>query len=44
MIAGPMMGPYNATKFAVVAISETLHAELTMTARTSASRCCAPAS
>ncbi|MEA3056806.1 MAG: hypothetical protein QOD30_2238 [Actinomycetota bacterium] len=29
MIAGPMMGPYNATKFAVVAISETLHAELT---------------
>jgi NAD(P)-dependent dehydrogenase (short-subunit alcohol dehydrogenase family) len=31
MIAGPMMGPYNATKFAVVAISETLHAELQMT-------------
>ena len=31
MIAGPMMGPYNATKFAVVAISETLHAELTGT-------------
>src|SRR4051794_5426699 len=30
MIAGPMMGPYNATKFAVVAISETLHAEMTM--------------
>jgi NAD(P)-dependent dehydrogenase (short-subunit alcohol dehydrogenase family) len=28
MIAGPMMGPYNATKFAVVAISETLNAEL----------------
>ena len=28
MIAGPMMGPYNAAKFAVVAISETLHAEL----------------
>ena len=32
MMAGPMMGPYNATKFAVVAISETLHAELAMTA------------
>jgi NAD(P)-dependent dehydrogenase (short-subunit alcohol dehydrogenase family) len=31
MIAGPMMGPYNATKFAVVAISETLRAELDMT-------------
>jgi len=31
MIAGPMMGPYNATKFAVVAISETLHAEMAMT-------------
>jgi NAD(P)-dependent dehydrogenase (short-subunit alcohol dehydrogenase family) len=31
MIAGPMMGPYNATKFAVVAITETLHAELTGT-------------
>jgi NAD(P)-dependent dehydrogenase (short-subunit alcohol dehydrogenase family) len=30
MIAGPMMGPYNASKFAVVAISETLHAELAM--------------
>lgn len=30
MMAGPMMGPYNATKFAVVAISETLHAELAM--------------
>jgi NAD(P)-dependent dehydrogenase (short-subunit alcohol dehydrogenase family) len=29
MIAGPGMGPYNATKFAVVAISETLNAELT---------------
>jgi NAD(P)-dependent dehydrogenase (short-subunit alcohol dehydrogenase family) len=27
MLAGPMMGPYNATKFAVVAISETLNAE-----------------
>jgi NAD(P)-dependent dehydrogenase (short-subunit alcohol dehydrogenase family) len=32
MIAGPMMGPYNATKFAVVAISETLSAELAATA------------
>jgi NAD(P)-dependent dehydrogenase (short-subunit alcohol dehydrogenase family) len=32
MIAGPMMGPYNATKFAVVAISETLSAELAGTA------------
>jgi NAD(P)-dependent dehydrogenase (short-subunit alcohol dehydrogenase family) len=31
MMAGPMMGPYNATKFAVVAITETLHAELSMT-------------
>ena len=31
MIAGPMMGPYNATKFAVVAISETLNAELALT-------------
>jgi len=31
MIAGPMMGPYNASKFAVVAISETLNAELLMT-------------
>jgi short-subunit dehydrogenase len=30
MISGPMMGPYNATKFAVVAISETLHAEMAM--------------
>jgi NAD(P)-dependent dehydrogenase (short-subunit alcohol dehydrogenase family) len=28
MVAGPMLGAYNATKFAVVAISETLHAEL----------------
>jgi NAD(P)-dependent dehydrogenase (short-subunit alcohol dehydrogenase family) len=28
MIAGPMMGPYNAAKFAVVAITETLRAEL----------------
>ena len=31
MIAGPGMGPYNATKFAVVAISETLSVELTGT-------------
>jgi NAD(P)-dependent dehydrogenase (short-subunit alcohol dehydrogenase family) len=31
MISGPMMGPYNATKFAVVAITETLNAELAMT-------------
>ena len=31
MMAGPMMGPYNATKFAVVAIMETLRAELEMT-------------
>ena len=31
MMAGPMMGPYNATKFAVVAIMETLRAELDMT-------------
>lgn len=30
MIAGPMMGPYNATKFAVVAISETLHTEMAL--------------
>ena len=30
MLAGPMMGPYNATKFAVVAISETLRAEQEM--------------
>jgi NAD(P)-dependent dehydrogenase (short-subunit alcohol dehydrogenase family) len=31
LVAGPMMGPYNATKFAVVAISETLHHEMSMT-------------
>ena len=31
LVAGPMMGPYNATKFAVVAISETLHHEMAMT-------------
>jgi len=31
MMAAPMMGPYNATKFAVVAIMETLRAELELT-------------
>jgi short-subunit dehydrogenase len=30
LVAGPFMGPYNASKFAVVAISETLHAEQRM--------------
>jgi len=30
-VAGPFMGPYSASKFAVVAISETLHHELAMT-------------
>jgi NAD(P)-dependent dehydrogenase (short-subunit alcohol dehydrogenase family) len=30
LIAGPYMGPYNASKFAVVAISETLFQELRM--------------
>ena len=30
LIAGPFMGPYNASKFAVVAISETTRSELTM--------------
>jgi NAD(P)-dependent dehydrogenase (short-subunit alcohol dehydrogenase family) len=30
LFAGPFMGPYNASKFAVVAISETLHHEMTM--------------
>jgi NAD(P)-dependent dehydrogenase (short-subunit alcohol dehydrogenase family) len=30
MLAGPMMGPYNATKFAVVAIMETMRAEMEM--------------
>jgi len=41
MICGPMMGPYNASKFAVVAITETLRAELEMTgAKVSASVLC----
>ncbi len=31
LVAGPMNAPYNASKFAVVAISEGLHAELAMT-------------
>lgn len=30
-VAAPFMGPYSASKFAVVAISETLHHELSMT-------------
>ncbi len=30
LVAGPFMGPYNASKFAVVAISETARAELTL--------------
>jgi NAD(P)-dependent dehydrogenase (short-subunit alcohol dehydrogenase family) len=30
LVAGPGLGPYNASKFAVVAISETLHHELAM--------------
>jgi NAD(P)-dependent dehydrogenase (short-subunit alcohol dehydrogenase family) len=30
LVTAPMMGPYNASKFAVVAISETLHKELAM--------------
>jgi NAD(P)-dependent dehydrogenase (short-subunit alcohol dehydrogenase family) len=32
LMAAPFMGPYNASKHAVVAISETLHHELAMTA------------
>lgn len=30
MVSGPFMGPYNATKYAVVGISETLYKEMTM--------------
>jgi NAD(P)-dependent dehydrogenase (short-subunit alcohol dehydrogenase family) len=30
-IAGPFMGPYNVSKYGVVALSETMHAELQMT-------------
>ena len=41
MMNGPYMGPYNASKFAVVAITETLRAELEMTgAKVSASVLC----
>src|SRR5262249_38551895 len=32
LVASPFMGPYNASKHAVVAISETLHHELAMSA------------
>jgi len=32
LVAGPYMGPYNASKYAVVAISETLHHELAIVA------------
>jgi NAD(P)-dependent dehydrogenase (short-subunit alcohol dehydrogenase family) len=32
LVAGPFMGPYNASKHAVVAISETLHHELALMA------------
>src|SRR2546428_12454021 len=32
LVAAPFMGPYNASKHAVVAISETLHHELAMMA------------
>jgi NAD(P)-dependent dehydrogenase (short-subunit alcohol dehydrogenase family) len=32
LVAGPYMGPYNASKYAVVAISETLHHEMAIVA------------
>jgi NAD(P)-dependent dehydrogenase (short-subunit alcohol dehydrogenase family) len=32
LVAGPFMGPYNASKYAVVAISETLHHEMAIVA------------
>jgi NAD(P)-dependent dehydrogenase (short-subunit alcohol dehydrogenase family) len=32
LVAGPFMGPYNASKYAVVAISETLHHEMAIMA------------
>jgi len=32
LVAGPLMGPYNASKHAVVALSETLHHEMAMMA------------
>ena len=32
LVAGPFMAPYNASKHAVVAISETLHHEMAMMA------------
>jgi len=32
VVAGPFMGPYNASKYAVVAISETLHHEMAIVA------------
>jgi NAD(P)-dependent dehydrogenase (short-subunit alcohol dehydrogenase family) len=34
LVAAPMMGPYNASKHAVVAISETLHHEFALTGAT----------
>ena len=44
LVAGPFMGPYNASKHAVVALSETLLHELAMIGRrTSTSRCSARA-
>ena len=44
LTAAPFLGPYNATKQAVVAISETLFKDLQAAALPSASRSCAPAS